>query len=169
MSNKNIRFLIAFSLMIACFLLIHPYQVQAKTVNPGHVMYETDGSTGFSMRNGNTVECFAFGDGSIGTFRISGDIISKGAYVNEVAYSANDPLTFEYYYSGHYNSEEKEKWNIVDDDEDMIDGISLDTEVGEGLILVQKSSDGVNWLKNEVSGTINRAICDLIMSAQNNL
>ena len=42
-------------------------------------------------------------------------------------------------------SGKKTEWNVISDDKKKVGSISLDTKIKEGVVLVQKSSDGKTW------------------------
>lgn len=143
--TRKIVFAISLAVLITC-MWQGTCKAYAANKYPQQEIYETDASAGYSMESSNAVSKFSYGDDSIGSFWIEGNIVTQSEYADYMAYGVSDVVAFEYSYAGNYNSGKKTSWNIISDDKKTVAGISADTKIKEGMILVQKSSDGVTWV-----------------------
>lgn len=106
--------------------------------------YENNGEDNFA--NGSKKDILLYGKNALGSMTIVGEIEEKGLYENVMAFNINDNVSFEYRYDGMFNDNDKDQWNIESSDSKKIHDIELDENVQEGVIIVQKSSDGINWI-----------------------
>ncbi len=107
--------------------------------------YEIDDALSFSTSNIKTKDTLIYGRQSLGKLSITGDICENGKYNDVNAYSVNDVISFSYSYDGSMNKREDEEWQICSSDEKEVNGIALSKKIQDGVIIVQKSSDGKNW------------------------
>lgn len=94
--------------------------------------------------SGSSATKFAYGKQTLGGLYVNGEM--KTSSINGVkAYEVNGPISIGYSYSGDYQTSVKEDWNLYDSDEKQIGDIKLSKKIEKGLVLIQKSTDGVNW------------------------
>ncbi len=107
----------------------------------------TQTDTKFSLSTSDSVKSFRFGKTSIGTFRISGDINEESTYQGKTAYGLESgTLTFSYNYNGSYLKESDTSWCIIDEGAKEVDQLKLDASIKKGVLIIQKSYDGRNWV-----------------------
>lgn len=89
------------------------------------------------------VDYFSYGDKSIGTLSVNGDIqfVDNGAENNAKIIGSNNALTFSFN-SKHesYINQSEEKWNISDETDSSVNGIKLDSEIKKGCLIIQEKS-----------------------------
>ncbi len=113
--------------------------------NPKPQLYQLEGDSQYNIENVNKVNKFIYGYDNIGIFNIKGDIVQQEMYNEYSAYGVGDVITFEYNYNGNFHTDNEESWNIYSDDQKIVAGIELDKKVREGVIIIQKSVDGISW------------------------
>lgn len=132
--------------MICCCVLA-TVNVCAKTVekNPDATLYQMKDSKAYVINSKYEVTEMIYGEETLGTFYLSGDISKETTYGGITAYGTNDKISFGYKYDGSYQSKNKSKWNLISDNTKEVNGTELDKKIKKGVIIVQKSSDGENW------------------------
>ena len=109
-------------------------------------IYESMGDeSDHNTSNEKKVNRFSYGGSSLGSMSLSGSFNDLSSFNGFAAYSATGQLTIGYQYKGEYQSGDKEKWNIISDDGKEVSGQSLSKKIGEGTIIVQKSTNGLTW------------------------
>ena len=95
---------------------------------------------------------FFYGDNSLGSFSISGDIGIETKYNGVNAYEANGKISFNYKYDGKYlDDSNKKKWYLDDSHDEIVNGIDttdsllLQDKINTGVIIIQKSKDRQKW------------------------
>ena len=112
--------------------------------------YAIKENSSYAVKNGTKTDIFVFGEKTLGTLSIDGEILETQPYNNVTAYTAVDELRFRYYYDGDYQNDNKNDWNLTDSDAKKISGCDTDGKIKCGGLLVQSSSDGENWDKEIV-------------------
>ena len=128
----------------ACFIFGVPACADAADYAVQGTRFEKDGEDNFDSpvaRNG----AFSYGENSIGKLTISGEINEQDSYEGITAFGVSDNITISYLYNGDYHSEDKEQWNLCSSDSKRVGDDSLDKKISNGVIIVQKSTDGKNW------------------------
>ena len=84
---------------------------------------------------------------SFGTFTISGDLKNISNKNGLPAYSvSSESVNFYYSYDQSKLNVPDTEWYLIDDKTKKIDTISLEQNILSGVIIVQSSKDGVNWI-----------------------
>ncbi|MCR5603679.1 MAG: hypothetical protein K6G27_08260 [Lachnospiraceae bacterium] len=108
--------------------------------------YGSDGEyavTGVSS-NGSTT-------GTLGTFSITGNTESIGNVNGYTAFEVkSDVVSFDYSIGTKYISDDDYIWHIVNDKTKDFDGGKLESNVGNGTVLVQTSLTGEKWITEAV-------------------
>lgn len=90
-----------------------------------------------------------------GKFSISGSIVDvtekDGISIFEVS---EGNVSLSYTYGDALLKAKETKWHLSSDDNEMIDSIKLDDEVGKGTIILQTSKDGKNWIDEVIKTNI---------------
>ena len=82
-----------------------------------------------------------------GTFTISGDMRSDGQKDGMASYAVSgDSVTLTYAYNDALLNADIESWHLVDDNTKTVAGITLNSNIKKGAIILQTSKDGINWL-----------------------
>jgi len=107
--------------------------------------YELDKGNDYDFSSATPVDKMSFGGKSLGTFSISGSINDTSVYSEEIAYGVDaGSISFSYSYSGNLLDEKADN-HLVSDKTEKLNGEKLDVNILKGVLLVQKSSDGVTW------------------------
>ena len=87
----------------------------------------------------------SFGKQSIGSLIITGHLTGSEMYNGVQAYGIQDgQVSFSYHYDDTFISEDH-PFHVISDKGNKIDGMKLTAKIEKGALLVQKSSDGINW------------------------
>lgn len=90
-----------------------------------------------------------------GKFAISGSIADvsekDGISIFEVS---EGNVSLSYTYGDSLLKAKETKWHLSSDDNEKIDSIKLDDEVGKGTIILQTSKDGKNWIDEVIKTNI---------------
>lgn len=116
--------------------------------------YELDKGNDYDFTNVPVASQMSYGKSSIGTFTITGSINNTGLYDSRTAYGVEaGNIAFSYDYSGYMMDSSGDN-HLVSDKTKKILGDKLDANILYGVLLVQKSEDGINW-ENAVSPVVN--------------
>lgn len=84
---------------------------------------------------------------TIGTFSINGDITRSNSAGGRLSYNLNNgDATFKYSFNSAVLSRPKTDWCIEKDNKKRVDEIDLDHAIDKGIIIVQYSYNGINWV-----------------------
>ncbi len=145
--SKCIRFLLAALVITLVFFLMSICSSAAsdRYTVPAKGYESKDESARYAASPENSVSVFSYGKSSIGTFNLSGPVNKESTINGYAAFAATDSLTLGYSYDGDYQTGEKESWNLYSDSGKSVMDISLRQKVGNGVFIVQKSTDQTNW------------------------
>jgi len=132
--------------ILACAFSLNIYKVNAAGINypVAGISYELTDSSGFKP-SGKEQEILCFGEKSIGTFGVQGNIKKQSTYDGYVAFGTVDELILGYNYDGSYQTKNKEAWNLTSSNEKKINDITIDKKIGKGAIIVENSLNGKEW------------------------
>ena len=140
---------VAFSLCIAFFfmllLLASTALAEETHLYLNGQKYQGQDNRQYELLNAYSVSSFCYGKQSIGSFSVSGSAEYQDNHNGYSSYAATGPLVFGYSYDGSYKTSVKEDWNIVSDDGKTVAGIGLKSKIQDGVMLIQRSSDGLTW------------------------
>lgn len=108
-------------------------------------IYEMPDETGYYAIPDYKTDRFSYGKTNMGQFSVNGNFVATGTYSNYSAYAVDDVVTFSYRYGGIYNSDDETVWDIISDDTNNLAGLNLDKKIKEGVVIIQKSTDGITW------------------------
>lgn len=144
-SQKSIKRTLISMLILIVGVLTFGIAVYASNMNYIDVVARYENSNEFSMNSSNASSKFAFGKQSIGRLFMNGNA-KAGSSINDVkVYEVNGVISFGYSYDGDYQTSVKENWNLYSSPLKQLGDIKLSKRVDKGLVLIQKSNDGVNW------------------------
>ncbi len=144
-NKKNDRYLIAAITLILFLLMVARIKTQSawKVYYPPHEIYEN--ASGFSLNKSDLKNSTSYGD-PIGTFLINGETGRETQINNTKAYTVEGTMTFGYNCKPEeYQTETKDNWNLVSCDEKTVGEVSLSKKVSNGVMIIQKSFDGMSW------------------------
>ena len=138
---------VIFALLLSAVFITLPLFVNSaeKTYSSSPVNYECDDTVEYSLSEPYMVEDFSYEKKSAGAVSIKGDINKQTTYNGVEAYGVNDNITLGYTYSGILRDNAEDQWNICSDSCKNIGDISLKKKIGWGTVIIQKSSNGINW------------------------
>ncbi len=110
-----------------------------------HTSFEVLYEDLFDLNSNYKVHGFPFDEQSLGELSLTGGIENVLSYTSQTAYTASGPLEIHYTYDGSLHSGIPEDWNICFADTKSIGRIQLPEKIGQGALIIQKSSDGENW------------------------
>lgn len=85
-------------------------------------------------------------DNAIGALKISGDIEANDMQNDLPAYMVNsDSINFSYVVDGLAVENPETEWHLIDHKTKRVSGLTLDTNMGSGAIIVQASMDRTYW------------------------
>lgn len=143
--GKQIHCFFAIALIAIVCLLMCVAGAESKVINVAASTTQNDEK--FSLSMYDRVTAFRFGNASIGSFQLSGNINEETEYQGFSAMGIESGnLSFRYSYNGSYLKESDTSWCIVDDGAREIDSIKLGASIKKGVLLVQKSYDGRSWI-----------------------
>lgn len=139
------KLLIPITLALLAVLFMVPVDTKAISTysQPASIYEDTEGS--YQAVSSNSVNTFCYGKKSIGSFSLSGTTTKITTVNGFTAYGVTDTLTIGYAYDGSYKTKDKENWNLISASGKMMNGISLSKKVEDGVFVIQKSADSVNW------------------------
>ena len=104
----------------------------------------------FSAATGDSTS----GRDTYGSFAIDGSITETTENNGVKSFLVNDDnVSFKYMYTDSMISDNDSgdvNWHITDDNSKKVDDISLESKIKSGVIIIQTSLDGVNWISDEV-------------------
>lgn len=131
--------------------------------SPDHKCYEMKENSGFIVSEDYSVDFFAYGNTSIGKFKLNGNFGADSKHNGYNAYTASGDVKFSYVFDSTYKTDNKNSWNLCDSSEKSVDGINT-KNIKNGAIVVQKSSTGnSNDWKNvkTINDSFDKDILDL--------
>lgn len=131
--------------MVCSILFSLSMLAYAASYQPDGKIYELPEDANYSTSGHSEANSFSYGRSSMGELCLSGTISEESAYNGRIAYSTSGPVTFGYQYDGAFHTDNKDAWNIYSDGGKTVNGIEVPKKVKSGAIIIQKSSDGVNW------------------------
>ena len=107
-------------------------------------IYESDAN--FSFSNTGEKANMTFGDYSLGKLFAYGEVYASTSYKKCAAFDIDSlDFSFGYEYSGKLLDKSDTDWCLVSCKDKSVDGIKLEKEIGYGCMIVQTSSDGVDY------------------------
>lgn len=147
--NHKKRYLYGLFLIILCCLTFvgigvntSVYASEATKITPEAQLFELLDNTGYNIDGQQEVTSFAYGKSSLGTFSINGDINDIATYRGKTAYGVSGNLSFSYAYDGTLQGNNIENWNLSADSATSVAGYNLTGSIGEGVVLIQASTNG---------------------------
>lgn len=148
MTHKK-KFLSGFFLIALCCLIFAGIgantsvcAAEATTIAPAAQLFELSDNNDYNIEWQQEVTSFAYGKSSLGSFSINGDIDDVATYRGKTAYGVSGNLSFSYTYNGYLQGNSAESWNISSDTATSVAGYSLTGSVGQGVVLIQTSTNG---------------------------
>jgi len=148
--NRN-RLRIIFVIVAVCLLCASALTTVTLAANvsyaPNVSSYQLDEGAEYSYSSGNAVSQFCYGKNSLGSVIVSGNVDKVDSFRNVQAYGVTDNVTISYKYDGSFQNGNKTDWNIKSDSQKKVKGISLNSKIKTGALIVEKSSDNQTWNK----------------------
>ena len=126
------------------------FAAEAVTIAPSAQLFELADNNGYNIDGQPGVTSFAYGKSSLGTFSINGNIDDVSTYRGKIAYGVTGNLSFSYSYDGFLHGDSAESWNLSSDPATSVAGYGLTGSVGQGVVLIQTSTNG-NVYENVVN------------------
>lgn len=155
MSRKLIKFLLVFSIFfVSVFMVTFNVEAQDGDFNvTGKVYTFNDGQ--YKITENKEYTSTNEDVNTYGKFAISGSIVDvtekDGISIFEVS---ERNISLSYTYGDSLLKAKETKWHLSSDDNEKIDSIKLDDEIGKGTIILQTSKDGKNWIDEVIKTNI---------------
>lgn len=155
MSRKLIKFLLVFSIFfVSVFMVTFNVEAQDGDFNvTGKVYTFNDGQ--YKITKNKEYTSTNEDVNTYGKFAISGSIVDvtekDGISIFEVS---EGNISLSYTYGDSLLKAKETKWHLSSDDNEKIDSIKLDDEIGKGTIILQTSKDGKNWIDEVIKTNI---------------
>lgn len=155
---KNVRAIILTLILSSIGMLNVPIEVNAKQLSEvitGELL-EFEKDSNYTVEE--SIEKESIESGSLyGKLSLYGNVepISKVNGVN--AYEVlDDNVVIKYDLLDTYVTEESDKWHLVDDKNEKVNGEELDSDIGSGAIILQTSLTGDGWITDKIYTDIRR-------------
>lgn len=152
-SIKKIYMVVSVVLLLASVLavVVLASGVESKKSNMISIdatIYEFDEDNAYEISSASAVNMMSFGKKQLGYLTINGEVTDTSSYRNKIAYgvSDNSQISFSYSYDGSLMSDNKDEWHLINDKGTDVDGFHLSGSIGKGVMMVQKSNDGITWM-----------------------
>lgn len=154
---RRVVIAMAFAFSFLVFLMVKNAAADEDEYTPklypkGKVYQLHPKNSGYDYTESNLLkddEMLPFGRKYAGDFYLTGDNIQEKYRLNEKAYATSGKIAFHYSYDGFLSDKPKKEWQLYDDGQEKVKDYSLDKDVGEGTVIVEKSYDGVVWKKEK--------------------
>ena len=155
MSRKLIKACIVFSMFFICvFMVMFNVEAQDGDFNVVGKVY-TFKDDEYKITKNKEYTSTNEDVNTYGKFAISGsiaDVTEKdGISIFEVS---KGNVSLSYTYGDSLLKAKETKWHLSSDDNEMVDSIEIDDEVGKGTIILQTSKDGKNWVDEVIKTNI---------------
>ncbi len=116
-----------------------------KALSATVVSYEMKDNNNYEYGEATPVSTMSYGKAAIGALEVNGLDIEKTSYKGKQAFGTSSVVSFSYVYDNKIVDGAEDEWHIVSDKEKKFNGQKLDANIGKGLLLIQKSADGVAY------------------------
>lgn len=143
-ATKFVFSLCLFAIMLSVFA-VDTYAKANTSVVPGKIYeFEKDNHYEFS----STKEFVETGsDNTYGTFSVSGEITNMSTKNGIPAYEvAEGNIQFFYNHGSTLLNTEEDSWHLIEDKSKKVDDLKLDENILKGAIILQTSTDRLNWV-----------------------
>lgn len=142
--KRTVAILLATILMFSTFTLT-AFAAPAKTEVPGRV-YEFGKDSHYEFSDSKDSVASENAD-TYGTFSISGEVSDVTTNNGVPAYEVTEGnLKFFYNYGDTLLNADEDSWHLIEDKSKKIDGLKLDENILKGAIILQTSTDRLNWI-----------------------
>ncbi len=107
--------------------------------------YEFEKDNDYQFSSAEEVSSMTYGRKTLGTFSISADLKEVNDFRGVEAYGVLGNVSFSYSYDGSLQTDSVKDWNLVEDTGKKVDGFEVSSKIRKGVMLVQKSYDGITW------------------------
>ena len=108
-------------------------------------LYELSDGSSYRYNASSAVQTFSYGKRTLGHLYLYGEISNEGDFNGWNAYSTTGDVSFGLSYDGSFQTQDKDTWNLMSDDEKAVNGISVSRKVKSGAVIIQKSADKITW------------------------
>ena len=142
--SKQLGIYVVCLLLFCLALPIYAFAASSNQVSAK--LYESgDETSEYALSPDSAVPTFSYGKKAIGSFSLYGTT-NKNTTINGFpAYAVVDGLTIQYSYDGSYKGKNDEEWHLISDSGKTAAGISLTKKIDDGVFIIQKSTDCINW------------------------
>lgn len=107
--------------------------------------YEMKDNKNYIYSECEPVNQMSYGKKAVGKLLINGVDVEEYTYKGSLAFGATGNVSFSYVYDQSLINAGKTQWHLVEDKEKKVAGRKLDVNVGNGVLIIQKSVDGQNY------------------------
>ena len=148
---------VAFVLAVITICLNMSSMVYAKNnkININGKQYELEAKSKYAYLDGIIPTSIGSTGSQFGRFTIDGDLEEKTAVNGFPAFEVKNGLvTFSYFPSGTVIGAPETDWHLVEDKDSEVNGEKLDKKILKGVVILQSSIDGQNWITDLIDNNI---------------
>ncbi|NLC75629.1 MAG: hypothetical protein GX685_10490 [Clostridiales bacterium] len=130
-----------------CLSFFHSMTTMAAetSIKPSGTQYQLSEKSKYSLSDASGTATNS--SNTFGALTITGDVEEDGAYEGLPIYNVNEGnITVSYPFDITSLDVDETEWHITDDGGKAVDGIELDSKIGNGAIIIQSSLDGEKWV-----------------------
>lgn len=130
-----------------CLSFFHSMTTMAAetSIKPSGTQYQLSEKSKYSLSDASGTATNS--SNTFGALTITGDVEEDGAYEGLPIYNVNEGnITVSYPFDITSLDVDETEWHITEDGGKAVDGIELDSKIGNGAIIIQSSLDGEKWV-----------------------
>ncbi len=116
-----------------------------ETINITGVCYEMPAAKAYDYNSAYLVDSMSYGSRSAGTLSINGSINKETKKSGILAFGTTGNVSFSYNYNQNITNPKRKSWHIIEDREKKFLNRKLNGDIFNGVLIVQKSYDGVHY------------------------
>lgn len=147
--------LLAVALLTALFAVREVAYAKETTVNINGKQYELAEKSKYDYDDGTTPTIIPSSGSQFGLFGMSGDLKALSETNGFSSYEVSSGLvTFSYSPNGTVIGASDTDWHLIEDSASEVNGEKIDQKIRNGVVILQTSIDGTNWITDLVKGNV---------------
>lgn len=147
--------LLAVTLLTASFAMHEVAYAKETSVNISGKQYELAEKSKYDYDDGTTPTIISSSGSQFGLFGMSGDLKVLSETNGFSSYEVSSGLvTFSYFPNGTVIGASDTDWHLIEDSASEVNGEKIDQKIRNGVVILQTSIDGTNWITELVKGNI---------------
>lgn len=149
---KKLSCVLGIAMMLTVILGAFPFTAGAEeqTIDIDGLMYKFGKKSEYEIDSSTPLDTVD-ADLNLGTLSISGNIQRSYDKDGIAAYEIADGevFTLDYKYINTLKNAGKDKWHLIEDGKDVVNGIELSDDIDYGALILQTSLDGKKWVDSK--------------------